>query len=135
MPDIYTKTADNNDAELVVIGDETPESSGYRIILSGINHAAAVELDLDGKKITRYYFISTDADIRAVEDATDITEANTWLQAGVTHLAAGQLFCFPPVLANEPSRLRKNPRGNYLTSVWFLADANVSGKTVTFVGE
>jgi hypothetical protein len=112
----------------VVIKDKVPESAGFVFIVSGIGdiEGESVELDLTGKKLTSYRF-KPSVDMRVAEDATDVTEAETWLQADPTTwvaLANGQLFCRPPIDVSETewSEWRDFPEGDYITNLWFLRD-------------
>jgi len=125
---VFTTALDGSGVLAVDLKDKTPESSGYVFIVSGIGdiQGEAVELDLTGKKLTSYRF-KPSVDMRVAEDATNVTQAESWLQADPTTWAAlanGPLLCRPPVDISESpwSEWRDFPEGDYITNLWFLRD-------------
>ena len=117
----------------IMISDKVPESVGYIYKASALNYSAGVEVDLTGKSLTSYRF-KPDVDMRVAEDASDQTEADTWLQVGAV-LANGQWLCRPVVLAGEWSDWRVFPEGNYLTNLYFSTDAAGTGKIAILEAE
>ena len=117
------KTSTGEDAGLVLSADPATTKTPLQFKVSAVGDITteSVELDLTGKGLTRYRF-KPDADMRVVEDAANLAQAESWLQVGVFPLADGEFFCRAPTLADTWSDWYYFSDGNYLTNLWFLRD-------------